>query len=418
MHEWKGEVQKSLGKMRFPRLFGYPRCLCEWQNMRPVVGIICEYDPFHLGHRRQLSLIRDALPGARILCLMSGCFTQRGMPALHPPAARAEAALRAGADCVVELPCAFAVRDAENFALGGVEIFDRLGFVTHLCFGAESDAATLLPAASLLEAPDGAFSASLRRELASGASFAAAQGRALAGRFPDLSEAFDKPNNILALCYLRALIRLKSAILPLPVKRLGNYHEPDLRADAFPSATAVRAAFLNGDLLAASGACGYDLPSAPVCRPGALDRVLLARLRAMPPDELAGLPLCSEGLENRLAECARSAVTRDGLIEALKTKRYARARLSRLCCHALLEVTGALLTAHPSPEYVRLLGFRRESSELLSCFRQSRIPLIAKAADGDPGHPLYRLDLRAYDLWALGADMPAGLMCRQRVVVV
>ena len=114
---------------------------------RPVVGIICEYDPFHRGHAHQFALIRRQLPDALILCLMSGCFTQRGMPAMHQPRARAEAALRAGADLVLELPCAFSVRDAEHFALGGVDILTRLTFVTHLSFGVEDDAPEALQAA-------------------------------------------------------------------------------------------------------------------------------------------------------------------------------------------------------------------------------------------------------------------------------
>ena len=76
---------------------------------RPVVGIICEYDPFHRGHAHQFALIRRQLPDALILCLMSGCFTQRGMPAMHQPRARAEAALRAGAD-LSEVKVRFLVR--------------------------------------------------------------------------------------------------------------------------------------------------------------------------------------------------------------------------------------------------------------------------------------------------------------------
>ena len=82
--------------------------------MRPVVGVICEYDPFHIGHARQFTLIRQQLPDAYIICVMSGCFTQRGMPALFAPAFRAQAALNAGASLVMELPCAFAVREADH----------------------------------------------------------------------------------------------------------------------------------------------------------------------------------------------------------------------------------------------------------------------------------------------------------------
>ena len=107
--------------------------------MRPTVGIICEYDPFHRGHARQFALVREKLPDARIVCVMSGCFTQRGSAALFAPAFRARAALDAGASLVLELPCAFALREAENFALGGIALLDRLGFVTHVSFGCEDD---------------------------------------------------------------------------------------------------------------------------------------------------------------------------------------------------------------------------------------------------------------------------------------
>lgn len=390
----------------------------ERHAMRPVVGILCEYDPFHLGHQRHFELIRTRLPGAAILCLMSGCFTQRGMPALHTPASRAEAALRAGADLVLELPCAFSVRDAEGFALGGVSILDRLGFVSHLSFGAEDDALALGPAAALLEHPDAAFEDAVRVGLRSGLSLAAARGRALSARMPECAALFSKPNNILALCYLRALLRLSSSLEPLPVRRAGAYHASALEPDGYPSATAVRAAFLGGNPDAASDACGYALPVFPVCPPSALDRVLLFKLRSAPPGALARLPQCSEGLENRLFACARAAVTREQLLSALKTKRYAHSRLNRLCCHALLGMTDRLLIDHPLPEYVRLLGFRKQSADLLSALRKSRIPVVSKAADFDLSDPLYSLDLRAYDLWALGAGVPAGLMLRQRIVTL
>ena len=366
------------------------------------MGIICEYDPFHRGHRRQFELIRAQLPGARIVCLMSGPFTQRGMPALHSPADRARAALEGGCDMVLELPCAFSVRDAEHFALGGVSILTRLGFVTHLSFGAEDGLDALLPAAALLDAPTPAFQEALRAALARGASFAAAQGEALAACLPAPRPVpWEKPNNILALCYLRALRRLQSPLLPLPVRREGDYHASALEGQRWPSATAVRAA------------CGYDLPAAPTCRPDALDSVLLYKLRTQSAQALARLPDCTEGLENRLKACAAHAATRDELLSLLKTRRYAHARLSRLCCHALLDITGDLLSAYPLPTYARLLGIRRGA--LSGELRRSALPLPARAADLSPDDPLVALDLRAYDLWALGAGLAQGMMQRQKV---
>ena len=404
--------------------------------MQPIVGIICEYDPFHLGHARQFALIKAKLPNARILCVMSGCFTQRGSAALFPPAFRAHAALRAGASMVLELPCAFALRDAENFALGGVSLLHQLGFVTHLSFGMEDDALPFATeVAALLENPSPIFTQALHAALATGKSFAAAQAQAVACAYADsspstapqapialslqdtVSAAMAKPNNILGICYLRALRRLGSTILPLPVKRIGDYHASSLAASGFPSASATRKAFLAGDTAAAEAACGYPLTGVPHHRPEALDTVLLHKLRSMSTKAIQALPDCSEGLENRIAALASRATTRASLLTSIKTRRYARARLNRLLSHALLDMDATLLANHPQPHYARLLGFRKADEPCLAALRHSGIRIIAKAAHGDMREPLYALDHRAYDLWALGAGLPAGLMMRQEIVI-
>ncbi|HPF86896.1 MAG TPA: nucleotidyltransferase family protein [Candidatus Limiplasma sp.] len=389
--------------------------------MKNIVGIICEYDPFHRGHARQFSLIRAQLPDALIVCLMSGCFTQRGMPALFSPAFRAKAALEAGADIVLELPTIAAVRDAENFALGGVGIFNRLGFISQLSFGTENPDLSLLgQIAHLLEHPDAVFQTALQQSLAQGKPFAAAQADGVAAALgqADTAAVVSKPNNILAICYLRALDRLQSSILPLPVKRDGSYHSASLSDAVYPSASAVRSAYLTGDLKAAESACGYALSDTDVHRPDALDAVLLNTLRSLPADALKSLPDCSEGLENRLKQSAAQATNQTELLSLLKTRRYTHTRLNRLLIHAMLGLNADLLRAYPQPPYVRLLGFRKEREPALALLRNAQIPVIAKASEGDKANPLYQLDERAYDLWALGAKLPAGLMYRQQIVIV
>lgn len=392
-----------------------------WEAGCPAVaGVICEYNPFHRGHARQFELIRQKLPGAAIVCVMSGPFTQRGMPALYAPAQRAEAALRAGADVVLELPALFALREAEHFALGGVAILNALGFVTHISFGCETEDLPLLEAAAqVLQLQEEPFRLALKSHLRRGLSFAAAQGKALAQALCVEPDVLASPNNALGISYLRALGRLGSPLRPLPVLREGSYHETALGPDlGYPSATAVRAALAAGKWEEAKAACGYEHRGLPRHPEESLDSLLLYLLRAMDPAQLAALPDCTEGLQHRLYAACRKAVSRRELLGMLKTKRYTHARLSRLCCHGLLGITARLQRENPLPAYVRLLGFYRQSGELLSGLRQSGIPIIAKAADGPAADPAYRLDARAYDLWALGAGQPAGLMYRQGVAVV
>ncbi|MCE5342404.1 MAG: nucleotidyltransferase family protein, partial [Eubacteriales bacterium] len=163
---------------------------------------------------------------------------------------------------------------------------------------------------------------------------------------------------------------------------------------------------------------GYPLSADAFHQPEALDSVLMHCLRNMSAPALRALPDCSEGLENRLLQAAQKARGRAELIGLAKAKRYPYARLNRLATHALLDVTAELLAVHPAPEYARLLGFRQSSRELLTEISEGALPLIAKAADADPDNPLFALDARSYDLWALGAGLPAGMMYRQQVVIV
>lgn len=380
-----------------------------------IVGIICEYDPFHRGHKRQFELIRRRLPDAFIVCLMSGCFTQRGMPALYPPSVRAKAALEAGCDLVLELPAAFALQDAQHFARGGVEILHRLGFITHISFGCEDEPESLFPIAERLH--------SLGDEplpgLKSGLSYPAALAAYLEESLPGSGAILEKPNNILGIQYLRALLDTGSPIKALPVVRNGDYHADTLSDEAYPSASAIRKALLSGDTQSAEKACGYSLPAdSPTCFPDALDLPLLYRLRTMSPKEAAGYPCCSEGLENRILAAAKQCTGREELLKAIKTRRYPHTRLSRLLTQMLLGMDNALLENNPSPEYVRVLGMRKEAKPLLALLGKSPFPHVSKAADGDLSHPHYQLDVRAYDLWALGAALPAGLMFRQQMAIV
>ncbi len=391
-----------------------------------VVGVIAEYNPFHLGHAHHLAEARRLAHADAVVVVMSSVFSQRGDAAILSPADRARMALAAGADAVFALPAAWAVRDAEHFALGGVSILANLG-CDAISFGTEAiELSCLQEAARLLEQPDAAFQADVQRRMTAGIPYPAAVSAAMEASLPGCGALLSQPNSTLAVCYLRALLRLHADMDVVPVQRIGGYHASSLD-ETLPSATALRGAILRGDWDSVKRAMPREtflilqgaVREGRIHRPEALDTALLYRLRTMAASDYAALPDVSEGVENRLMAAASAALSREALLQAAKTRRYPYARLSRLATHALLGLTDEILAAEDHPQSAWLLGFRRESAGLLSHLKErGSIPIVGKAAAMDRSIPWFAAEVQAYDLWALGAGLPSGLALTQGVAVI
>lgn len=391
-----------------------------------VVGVISEYNPFHLGHAYQLAQARRLAQADAVVAVMSTVFTQRGDAAICSPADRVKMALSAGADAVFALPSAWAVRDAEHFALGGVSILASLG-CDAISFGTEAaDLAPLREAARLLEDPPPAFHTAVQSRVQEGLPYPAAVSAAMEVISPGCGALLEAPNSTLAVCYLRAMLRLGADMDVIPVQRQGSYHTTSL-SDALPSATALRSAILRGDwprIRSAMPEAAFRIlmdaaAQGRIHRPEALDAALLYRLRTMSEAEYHALPDVSEGIEYRLMAAAQTRHSRTDLLQDAKTRRYPHARLSRLSTHALLGVTDEVLQSCGLPNAAWLLGFRKESRELLGHLKnKGNLPLLAKASDISRTEPWFVLESRAYDVWALGAGLPAGLALTQGVTVL
>lgn len=373
-----------------------------------IAGVIAEYNPFHSGHEWHLAETRRRTGCDFVVVCMAGSYVQRGEAACLSKWARAEAALRCGADAVFELPALFAVRSADAFARGGVGVLEGLG-VDALSFGCETTRLQTIEAlAELREHEPETLSDAVRRGLAEGKSHARARGEAVAAMLGMEPEALNAPNLVLAAEYVRQLRRRSSAMEIAVVPRAGDYHDADVRAP-FASATAVRAALAEGrkeEALAAVPEAAREILS----RVGSMhapDDLLLWRLRQTSEAELSALPGVAEGLERRILRCASGASTREELLDALKCKRYTRARLSRILACALLGLTNALAERHPEPEYARLMGMRRDARPLLSELKhRAKLPIVS-----DPvrlqSDECFRLECRATDLRALQCDDPS-----------
>lgn len=388
-----------------------------------TAGIIAEYNPFHKGHEYQIRYTKERLKADYVIVAMSGDYVQRGTPALISKHARAEMALRCGADLVLEMPVSISTASAEAFAMGGVSLLDSLGVVDILCFGSESGEISALKelAEILVEEPE-EYKKLLKSFLSEGLTFPAARSQALTEYFKnprnfsgddfdgvltpllnEVTQILNTPNNILGIEYCKALLRLNSQMRPVTIRRAGmGYHEttvpegnstvlsPDLQSptDFFASATAIRNLILqnspNPDALTSQ----IPEPAFPVFQKAvnfgefltenSLDSILSYCLMKENGKSLSSYMDVSEDLARRIINQQNLLLSFSQSVSVLKTRELTQTRIQRALLHIILNIH----TAPTQIPFARVLGFRRESSELLSRIKQhSRIPLITKLAD-------------------------------------
>lgn len=387
-----------------------------------VAGIVAEYNPFHNGHAHQMERTRAEKGGCEathIVAVMSGHFVQRGEPALLPKVERVRAALMGGADLVLELPLPWSLSSAEGFAFGAVSLLDSLGCVDSLSFGSEcGDAAALEKAAAAME--DERYLRLLKYRMEQGIAAPQAQQKALEEVAGSRTAALlDSPNNILGIEYIKALRRLGSAIHPFTVPRLGAAHDSLYPIGSIASASYLRTLarenrWLNAapflppaifDRLTALFGQGYAPADERL-----LERAVLARLRALSPDDMAACANISEGLENRLYTAARTAGSLSELFEAVKTRRYPLTRVRRLVWSVFFGIPATLPAERPP--YIRILGTGERGGEVLTAIKQAApaLPLLTRAAQAEAltGHArtVWLLENRAADLYGLALPKP------------
>ena len=381
-----------------------------------ICGIVCEYNPFHNGHLHQINEAHKA--GAdTIICVMSGNFVQRGDFAIMQKHARAKAAAICGADVVIELPLPYALSSAERFAYGAVSILENLGVVTHLSFGAECDELPYLSELARLLA-SGALDNEILEEYSKGVSYAAARESVMSRINPNFAEILRAPNNILAIEYLKALLRLNSEIKPIPIKRFAVQHDDCTASGSFASASHIRECMLSGkdiscfipadilDIYKDEFACGH----APMSIDSA-SAAILSALKRLSADDFTKYSDVTEGLHNRLYNAVSTSFTLEDAITSAKTKRYAHSRIRRIFLNAFLDIDSSLADS-PVP-YARVLAFTESGRSILKTAKKSsRIPIITKPAsikfESKEAIDLLALERRSDDIYSLFMATPTN----------
>ena len=376
-----------------------------------AVGLVTEYNPFHNGHLYHLNKAME-LTGADIsVAVMSGDFVQRGEPAVLDKYTRTSMALNSGVNLVVELPVNYAVSSAESFAAGALKVLDYIK-ADSIAFGSESgDIERLSKLAHVLCDNEDTLYKEISKYTANGISYAAARQKTVEKLTDkDTAAMLTSSNNILAVEYLKAIIKNNYAIKPYTVQRQGDsYNDTDIRSD-YASATALR-----GNLKADNISkyipvkAGLILSSnTNYIYPDDITKALFTRLldilfassydKNVFIENVMKYPDVNKEIAGRLYKSAMDMITRTvqqmseskdngafsfgSLCEHIKTKEVPLSRIKRALVRITLGLDKKHMEKYSNAPYIRVLGFDKKGQEYLSYIRKTvEVPLITKTAD-------------------------------------
>ncbi|MGI5888104.1 MAG: nucleotidyltransferase family protein [Oscillospiraceae bacterium] len=377
-----------------------------------IFAVIAEFDPFHNGH---LVPLAEGLKAGctHSIAVMSGSWTQRGEPAMFSKYARAEAAVRCGYDLVLELPAPYALSSSERFAAGAVSLISSLGCVSALSFGSEcGDPDLLLKTAQAME------SQMVKKRIDElcrlGDSYPAARQKALEVFSPDLLPAIEYPNDILAVDYLRAILKAGGAIEPIVAKRRGVRHNSDIPSRNFASASYIRNAVRGGILPngfmpnESMSVFMREMDFGRVSRgTEGLSSAIFSKLRLMDKSKFSEYPDCAGGLGDRIFSAAARASSVSDLYALAKSKNFAMTRVKRAIAAIMIGINAGI-NEKPVP-YAHILAIGRNGDEVLSKISgSSSIPMSDStkrlAGENEDCRMFAEIETRASELQAISME--------------
>ena len=382
-----------------------------------IAAIITEYNPFHNGHAYQIAQLREKYDVSHVVCIMSSSFMQRGEPAIFDKMERAAFALRSGANAVFELPYVYSGQTAEIFAKGSVGLAIKIK-ADILSFGCENtDMSCFDKIVRLLNYENKIFQTLIKRYLSQGHSYAVSRVAALEEITGEDLQFLSKPNNILALEYLRQIENLKSNISVIPILRKNTgYHSTEIIKN-FASASLIRKK-IKSDAYEEIFSClpqeSYDsIDSLRSFKIHDIDRykfIIKAFLTLRPPEELSNICDMEEGLENRLINHAH--LLNQGIeqfLDAVSTKRYAKSRIRRILFNILFHYTADDMQFYKTyiPDYIRILGVDDKGREVIKHIKnKTEIQVITNLSKdfhtlSPQDKKIIELENRVYELYHL-----------------
>lgn len=379
------------------------------------IGIIAEYNPFHNGHLYQIQKAKELTGADTVIAVMSGNFTQRGETSLINKFEKTKIALQNEVDMVIELPTIYSISSAENFALGGIKILNEIGNIDYLVFGIEEDNLQELQAiADVLVNENDEFKRTIKEELDKGNSYPKAREIALKKVLSseNMENIMQKPNNILAIEYLKTLKITNSRIKPFAIKRKNSMHHDKNINENYASGTYIRKLFLENNFDEISKVVPkytYERLSelkskgTYVTSINDFSDIVIYKIRMMTKEEISQIADINEGLENSIKLASTTCKTIDEIIDKVSTKRYTKTRISRILTYILLDITKSDMEQSKNNDpYIRVLGINKKCEEILSTINDSKlITSLKKFEENNGENELLNIDKKATEIYTI-----------------
>ena len=379
------------------------------------IGIIAEYNPFHNGHLYQIQKAKELTGADTVITVMSGNFTQRGDTSLVNKFEKTKIALQNEVDMVIELPTIYSISSAENFALGGVKILNEIGNIDYLVFGIEEENLEKLQAiADVLVNEDDEFKRNIKEELDKGNSYPKAREIVLKKVLSseNVENIMQKPNNILAIEYLKALKTTNSKIKPFAIKRKNTMHNDENINENYASGTYIRKLFIENNfneikkvvpkytyerLLELKNQGTY------VSSINDFSDIVIYKIRTMTKEEISQIADVNEGLENSIKLASTTCKTIDEIIDKVSTKRYTKTRISRILTYILLDITKSEMEQSKNAnQYIRVLGINKKCEGILKTINNNKlITSLKKFEENNRENQLLNIDKKATEIYTI-----------------
>lgn len=372
-----------------------------------AIGIICEYNPFHNGHLYHLNKIKELYKDEEIILILSGNFTQRGIPSIIEKYDKASIALSYGVDIVVELPFNFSTQSSDFFAKGSLQLLNKLK-CNKLVFGSESNNIELLKDLVNIQLNNNEYNTLVKEELDKGINYPTAMSNALK---KITNKTVSEANDLLALSYIKEIVKNNYLIEPISIQRTNNYNSKELTGN-IDSATAIREAIKNNKDISKS------LPKESLSLINKYDDKVLfnyLKYKVLSDNNLSVYQTVDEGIDNKLKKEIINSNSIEELINRIKSKRYTYNKLNRMFIHILCSYTKKENSINQDIKYIRILGLSIKGKNYLNKLKKEiDIPIITNINKNNID--LLRTELKVDNIYNLILNRTDNLYSKKPII--